>query len=386
LRPTGRLIASRARGGQIHALAATTTLAAGINSPASTVILAENEFVGEDGRPFTIAEYKNMAGRAGRLGFNEIGKAIILADTPVERAQLFQKYVLGRPEDVTSSFKQRDLPTWILRLLSQVRGVRAEDIPGLLANTFGGYSASRANPQWMRQIETDISALVTRLLQAGLAEHDGDLLHLTLLSRACGSSSLVFESSLRLIELMRQVDISRTDPVKVLGIVQVLAEMDAIYTPVMKRGRSEGIRASQVEQRYGSEMVHFLQRYCDGEFEFWARCKRASILYDWLDGVPVDEIERRYSTNPFQGAVSYGDITRIAEGARFHLRSAHQILSALFPAQPAFLLALDELLRRLEFGLPAAALGLMALPVALSAVSISPCSRREAGPSTPSLP
>jgi len=123
-----------------------------------------------------------MAGRAGRLGFNEIGKAIILADTPVERAQLFHKYVLGRPEDVTSSFKQRDLPTWILRLLSQVRGVRAEDIPGLLVNTFGGYSASRANPQWMRQIEIDISALVTRLLQAGLAEHDGDLLHLTLLA------------------------------------------------------------------------------------------------------------------------------------------------------------------------------------------------------------
>ena len=38
--------------------------------------------------PFTIAEYKNMAGRAGRLGYSEIGKAIILADTPVERAQL----------------------------------------------------------------------------------------------------------------------------------------------------------------------------------------------------------------------------------------------------------------------------------------------------------
>ena len=92
-----------------------------------------------------------MAGRAGRLGYNEDGKAIILADTPIERAQLFQKYVLGRPEDVTSSFKQRDLPTWTLRLLSQVRGVREEDVPGLLVNTFGGYSASLANPQWMRQ-------------------------------------------------------------------------------------------------------------------------------------------------------------------------------------------------------------------------------------------
>jgi superfamily II RNA helicase len=47
--------------GGIHVLAATTTLAAGINTPASTVVLAENEFVGEDGRQFTVAEYKNMA-------------------------------------------------------------------------------------------------------------------------------------------------------------------------------------------------------------------------------------------------------------------------------------------------------------------------------------
>lgn len=151
-----------------------------------------------------------------------------------------------------------------------------------------------------------------------------------------------------------------------LGIIQVLAENDAIYTPVMKRGRSEAIRASQVGERYGADMAYFLQRYCDGDLDFLARCKRAVILFDWIERVPVDEIERSYTTNPFQGAVSYGDITRIAEGARFHLRSAHQILSGLFPAQPDFLLALDGLLRRLEFGLPADALELVGLPVALS--------------------
>ena len=143
--------------GGIHVLASTTTLAAGINTPASTVILAENEFVGEDGRPFTVAEYKNMAGRAGRLGYNEIGKAIILAETPVERARLFQRYVLGVPEDVKSSFQHRDLPTWTLRLLSQVRGVRSSEIPGLLVNTFGGYSASLANPQWIASIQGELA-------------------------------------------------------------------------------------------------------------------------------------------------------------------------------------------------------------------------------------
>ena len=356
----------RSPNGGIRVLAATTTLAAGINTPASTVILAENEFLGQDSRPFTIAEYKNMAGRAGRLGYSEIGKAIILADTPVERAQLFQKYVLGTPEEVTSSFQQRDLPTWTLRLLSQVRGVRGDQIPSLLVNTFGGYTASCANPQWIKLVEADVSALVTRLLQAGLAEQEGDLIRLTLLGRACGSSSISFESSLRLIELMRQLNTAQTDPLQVLGIVQVLSEMDAIYTPVMKRGRSESVRASEATQRFGHSVVEGLQRYCRDEFEFWARCKRASLLRDWIEGTPVDELERRYSTTPYRGAISYGDIIRIADSTRFHLRSAHQILSTLFPDQPMFLSGLDKLLHRLEFGLPTAALPLTDISLPLT--------------------
>jgi hypothetical protein len=44
-----------------------------------------------------------MAGRAGRLGFNEIGKAIILADTPVERAQPFHKYVVEAMQKILRS-------------------------------------------------------------------------------------------------------------------------------------------------------------------------------------------------------------------------------------------------------------------------------------------
>ena len=322
--------------------------------------------VGEDGRPFTIAEYKNMAGRAGRLGYNEKGKAIILADTPFEQAQLFRKYVLGKPEAVASSFQQRDLPTWTLRLLSQVRRVRTSEIPGLLVNTFGGYSASRSNPQWVQLVETEVSAFVSRLLKAGLAEQEGDLIYLTLLGRACGSSSLSFESSLRLIELMKGLNAAQTPPVQMLGFIQVLDEMDAIYIPVMKRGRSESVRVSEVAQRFDHPMAQILQRFCGDEFAFWSRCKRASLLYDWIEGTPVEVIEKRFSTTPYRGAIGYGNIIGIADGARFHLRSAHQILSTLFPEEPEFLAAVDELLLRLEFGLPAAAIPLTALPLALS--------------------
>jgi replicative superfamily II helicase len=341
-------------------------LAAGINTPASTVVLAENEFVGEDGRPFTVAEYKNMAGRAGRLGFNETGRAIILAETPIERAQLFQRYVAGTPEDVKSSFQQRDLPTWTLRLLSQVRGVRQDEIPGLLVNTFGGFSASRANPQWVAMVDREVAALVERLLQAGLAEREGELIHLTLLGRACGASSLSFESSLRLVELMGRLSATQTPPQHVLAMVQVLDEMDAVYTPVMKKGQSEGVRANDVAQRYNQQMTQTLQRYCRDQFEFWARCKRAALLYDWIEGAPVDMLEKRYSTTPFAGAIGYGNIIGIADATRFHLRSAHQILLTLLPDRSEFLERLDEILQRLEFGLPLAALPLTKMSVRLT--------------------
>lgn len=352
--------------GGIHVLAATTTLAAGINTPASTVVLAENEFLGEDGRQFTVAEYKNMAGRAGRLGFNEIGKAIILADTPIERARLFQRYVMGVPEDVRSSFQHSDLPTWTLRLLSQVRGVRQDEIPGLLVNTFAGYSASRNDPQWISKVESDVAGLVGRLLQAGLAEREGELVHLTLLGRACGSSSLSFESSLRLVELMAQLDAGRTLPFHMLALIQVLDEMDAVYTPVFKKGQKEGERAADAAQRFGQSRVQALQRYCRDQFEFWARCKRAALLYDWIEGVVIETLEKRYSTTLFGGAVGYGDIVRIADATRFHLRSTHQIVSTLLPDQPEFLRGLDEILQRLEYGLPHVALPLTKLRVTLT--------------------
>lgn len=351
--------------GGIHVLASTTTLAAGINTPASTVILAEKEFLGEDGRPFTIAEYKNMAGRAGRLGFKETGKAIILADTPVERAQLFRRYVQGVPEAVASSFSVDDLPTWILRLLSQVRGMPAAEIPGLLVNTFGGYAASRANTGWLGMIEQRIAQLVTRFLQAGLAQDEAGVIHLTLLGQAVGASSLSFESGLRLVELLRGINVATTPAAHILALVQVLDEMASVYTPIMRRGRSEAVRVNDAMQRYDRSVIHLLQRYGADEHTFWQRCKRAAILHDWIEGVPVDAIERYYTTNPYSGTISFGDIASIAESTRFHLRSAHRILAALFPEQPDYLAAIDQILIRLEAGLPARALSLLALPVPL---------------------
>ena len=351
--------------GAIRVLVATTTVAAGINTPASTVVLAENEFLGEDGRPFSVAEYKNMAGRAGRLGFNERGKSIIYAENANERQILFNRYVRGRLERIESSFDLKDLNTWIIRLLAQIKAVRRADIGILLINTFGGYSAMARDPHWRATAETQIAHLTKRMIALGLLEIDGDNVSLSLLGRACGKSSLSFESALRLVDLIRQSQPTFLTPMNLVALVQALPTEEMGYTPMMKKGTKESVRAMQVSARYGQPVIGILQKYAHDQLEFWARCKRAAVLFDWMNGVALDKIEEEFSTLAYYYRIEHGDVRRFADMTRFHLQSAAELLSILLAGQMT-LPDVDLVIKQLEVGIPSDCMQLLDLPVPLT--------------------
>ena len=351
---------------KVRVLAATTTVAAGINTPASTVILAEQEFVGEDGRPFTVAEYKNMAGRAGRLGFNEEGKAIILADNSYERERLFARYVMGQLEEFRSSFDLKDMATWVVRLLAQIDRIPRTDIVHLLSNTYGGYLASTKHPEWHSGMRERLEALLERMIALDLVEQEDGWVQLTLVGRACGRSALSFESALRLVELLRGIPAGALTAEKLMALLQVLPESDNGYTPMMKKGRREAAHPSKAAERYGQDVIKLLQRRARDEFDYFARCKRAAILGDWIDGRPIEEIEQTYSTNPYQGTIGHGDVRKFADATRFHLRSAHQIAALIFIEGGLSEESMDALCTQLEVGIPADALDLLRLPLPLA--------------------
>jgi len=62
----------------LKVLVATTTLAMGVNTPAWSVVIAGLE---HPDSPYSVAEYKNMVGRAGRLGYTPKGKSFLVAAT-----------------------------------------------------------------------------------------------------------------------------------------------------------------------------------------------------------------------------------------------------------------------------------------------------------------
>jgi replicative superfamily II helicase len=151
-----------------------------------------------------------------------------------------------------------------------------------------------------------------------------------------------------------------------MALLQVIPESDGGYTPMMKRGTAESVRQREAAQRYGPETVRAMQSFARDEWDYLARCKRAALLWDWVSGVPLETIEQRYTPNPFQGRIGHGDVRKFADATRYHLRSAHQIASVMFVGEGPSEESVEALLRQLEAGLPAEALGLLSLPVPLS--------------------
>ena len=136
----------------LRVIAATTTLAMGINTPAAAVIVAGLMHPGDE--PYSVAEYKNLVGRAGRLGHAEHGTSYLLALEPRYEHDYWNRYVRGTPENLESRFLDGDTDprTLIVRVLvaapRSADGVTADEIVEFLEASFGAFQETKRSGQW----------------------------------------------------------------------------------------------------------------------------------------------------------------------------------------------------------------------------------------------
>jgi helicase len=169
---------------------------------------------------------------------------------------------------------------------------------------------------------------------------------------------------MRLIEIVKNVSPNLINGMNLMGLMQGLPMEEMGYTPLIK-GTKESVRVDQAVHRFGRDVVYALQKYAKDQMEFYGRCKRASVLFDWVSGVKLDQIENAFSSNQYFGRIEYGDIRRFADLTRFHLQSASNILAVLLlDKNPQA--ELEILLKQLEIGLPPNAIDLLRIPVPLT--------------------
>jgi helicase len=140
LGPTSREIVEESfKKGIIKLLAATPTLAAGVNLPARRIILASIlRYDAGYGRniPISVLEYKQLSGRAGRPQYDTFGEAIIVADSGVSAEDLYNQYIIGSPEPLRSQLiNDRAIRVHLLSTVARVPGIKKIEIYHLFEST-----------------------------------------------------------------------------------------------------------------------------------------------------------------------------------------------------------------------------------------------------------
>ena len=153
----------RDRSSDLKVIVATTTLAMGINTPAEAVVIAGLTHPGP--MPYSVAEYKNMVGRAGRRASRKRGESYIVATGDPSPQQAWQRYVMGRPEAVVSHFLDAttDPQTMILRSVVALGGsVQRDELLSLLENSFAIWQrVDQGGTGWDTvRFESDLQALL----------------------------------------------------------------------------------------------------------------------------------------------------------------------------------------------------------------------------------
>ncbi|MFE2040855.1 DEAD/DEAH box helicase [Streptomyces sp. NPDC059477] len=291
---------------EVRVLVATTTLAQGVNLPADSVVISELEHPSAEGRPYSVSEYKNMAGRAGRTGKAKEGRAIILARGSADTDQKWQRYVQGEPEPVRSALVDpaTDARAVILAGLAEpaVLGRRSgTDVERFLAATFAAHqsrASGSADPFPSAEVRRMVGELVTNGFLKGTPMGPQDLpdgLALTDLGRLTVRSGLGVDSVAAVAEALRAVPENRINPATLICAAQLTSELADVRfdwlprTPYKEHTRlAGGLKARGADE----SMVFRLMGAPARNGVSIGRARRTLACLMWAEGIGLADIER----------------------------------------------------------------------------------------------
>ena len=150
------LVETMMKEGKLEAIFSTSTVAAGVNFPARTVVLSQSDrFNGRTFVPLSATDLHQMTGRAGRRGMDKVGFVVVLPG-PYQDPHLIIDLLHSTPEPVNSQ-----IHITFSMVLNLLLSHRPEEIRTLLARSFATYqnlAERRELVEDLRLLEKDLSA------------------------------------------------------------------------------------------------------------------------------------------------------------------------------------------------------------------------------------
>jgi ATP-dependent DNA helicase len=299
------LVETYYRSGALRVIACTTTLAFGVNLPATTVFIEAVKWDADQRTgaaievPISWAEYENISGRAGRLGFHEeFGRSILIAANQFQADLLWRSYVMGEQEQFTPAPGQAGLADRVLNLLAAKVCINKTELQTFFGLTYLGFQQRGKATVLMAEVEKALEALVSSHLVT-LSE-DGRL-EATTLGEVAARKGIRAATAVR---LARFFEAARGRPIPGLELLHLLSlteEGKKVHLPLSvaeHRGRVYESRISEHVHESGEEPGEGLGRLLNSRMLPTAQearsAKLALLLLGWTKGENLSGLESRY--------------------------------------------------------------------------------------------
>lgn len=192
--------------GKFEVCFATSTLAAGVNFPFRTIVFSKLTYRWGDraGTHIVRSDYRNMSGRAGRLGMHPDGFAVLL---PQNNVELTHANMLVRPDNdrLDSHLVNLSLRKSILMLVASGLASSLAEVMTFFENTLYWYQTLNRNPQKLTALATESRAAVEWLNSNALIRDHAGTLFITPLGNAAAMSGLLPATAVKLAAMLRVV-------------------------------------------------------------------------------------------------------------------------------------------------------------------------------------
>ncbi|ODS42643.1 MAG: hypothetical protein MSIBF_04900 [Candidatus Altiarchaeales archaeon IMC4] len=292
------------KAGKIKVIAATPTLAAGVNLPSRTVVIRDVKRFGGQGMDYIpVLEYKQMVGRAGRPKYDKTGSAVLLAKNESEGELLAEKYIRGKPEHIHSMLGAEPVLRFhVLAAVASSMTTDEESLAGFFHSTFFGHQygvghdfRERLNRVIEQLVGWDfIQRIKSRVLPTNTGMRVSELYIDPL-------------TAYKYIYFLTKAEMEGRFPV--IGLLEVLCDSSEMR-PLVSLKRGEDVR---LWEKVYSDENQFFRRFAAAEFgfrraseselemadwEFLSRFKTAKAINDWMCEKSEDAIMEAYGVTP----------------------------------------------------------------------------------------
>lgn len=184
---------------------ATTTLAAGVNFPFKSVVFPKltYDWGDREGTMISRSDYRNMSGRAGRLGLHPDGYAILLPRNGRELVHANQ-LVLPENDNVESRLVRLSMRRTVLSLIAFKVVSQKGQLEEFFQHSFYWHQTRERNPRKLDDIVLLAEKAADWLVNNKLAEEEQGLLFPTPLGKAVAQSGLLPMTAVSLLDVIRQ--------------------------------------------------------------------------------------------------------------------------------------------------------------------------------------